>query len=110
MYTKSATSDLQDATVESLTISTTAGSAVAPSTRKTVAGIGLGATEAQVRARIPHRLEHRTAPVRHRGSYLYVQPTTDPGFGIRYVLDQHRVVVSIDVGHTEAIHLVEGCS
>ena len=110
VYTKSATSDLQDATVESFTISTTAGSAVAPSSRKTVAGIGLGATEAQVRAAYPTGLDTEPHQYVTGGSYLYVQPTTDPGFGIRYVLDQHRVVVSIDVGHTEAIHLVEGCS
>jgi hypothetical protein len=81
----------------------------ASSTRTTTAGIGLGATEAEVRAAHPDVDEqpHEYVP---DGAYLYVHPTDAPGFGIRYVLDERRIVTSIDVGDEEGIQAVEGCA
>ena len=80
-----------------------------PSARTTTAGIGLGATEADVRAAHPDVDEqpHDYVP---EGAYLYVHPADAPGFGIRYVLDEHRVVTSIDVGDAGGITAAEGCA
>lgn len=80
-----------------------------PSARTTVAGIGLGATEAEVRAAHPDVDEqpHQYVP---EGAYLYVHPPDAPGFGIRYVLDESRTVTSIDVGDEGGIQAVEGCA
>ena len=79
------------------------------SSRTTTAGVGLGATEADVRAAHPDLDEqpHLYVP---EGAYLYVHPPDAPGFGIRYVLDERRVVTSIDVGDEGGIQAPEGCA
>jgi len=81
-----------------------------PSTRKTTAGLGLGASEAAVRAVYGDAIDEEPAEYVPEGVYLYVYPDDEPGFGIRYVLDENRIVTSIDVGDAEDIKLVEGCS
>jgi hypothetical protein len=78
--------------------------------RQTIAGVGLGATEAEVRAAHPGAVEERPHEYVPDGAYLYVHPADTPGFGIRYVLDEHRVVTSIDVGNADGITAPEGCA
>ena len=77
--------------------------------RATTAGIGLGASEAEVRAAHGDAVEERPHDYVPEGAYLYVHPDEAPGFGFRYVLDEHRVVTSIDVGLEGAITAPEGC-
>ncbi len=81
-----------------------------PSTRRTTAGIGLGASEAEVRAAHGDAIEERPHDYTPGGAYLYVHPAGAPGFGIRYVVDEHRTVTSIDVGDAGGITAPEGCS
>lgn len=81
-----------------------------PSTRLTTAGVGLGASEAQVRAAHGDSIEERPHDYVPEGAYLYVHPADAPGFGIRYVLDENRVVTSIDVGDAGGITAAEGCA
>lgn len=81
-----------------------------PSTRRTTAGIGLGASEAEVRAAHGDAVEERPHDYTPGGAYLYVHPADAPGFGIRYVVDEHRTVTSIDVGDAGGITAPEGCS
>ncbi len=80
-----------------------------PSTRPTTAGIGLGATEAEVRAAHPD-VDEQPHDYVTAGAYLYVHPEDAPGFGIRYVLDERRIVTSIDVGDEGGIQAPEGCA
>jgi len=81
-----------------------------PSPRRTTAGIGLGATEAEVLEAHPGAVEEQPHEYVPDGAYLYVHPADAPGFGIRYVLDEHRVVTSIDVGDADGIKASEGCA
>lgn len=80
-----------------------------PSTRRTTAGIGLGASETQVRAAHGDVVEERPHDYTPGGAYLYVHPADAPGFGIRYVVDEDRIVTSIDVGDAGGITAPEGC-
>jgi len=79
------------------------------STRETTAGIGLGASEQDVRAAYGEAVEEQPHDYTPGGAYLYVHPDASPGYGFRYVLDEHRVVTSIDVGLAGAITAPEGC-
>lgn len=81
-----------------------------PSTRRTTAGIGLGASEAEVRTAHGDGVEERPHDYTPSGAYLYVYPPDVPGFGIRYVVDEDRMVTSIDVGHAGGITAPEGCA
>lgn len=80
-----------------------------PSARTTTAGVGLGDTEADVRAAHAD-LDEQPHDYVTEGAYLYVHPPDEPGFGIRYVLDERRVVTSIDVGDEGGIQAPEGCA
>ena len=80
-----------------------------PSTRTTTAGIGLGASEAEVRAAHGDAVEEEPHLYVPEGAYLYVHPDEAPGFGFRYVVDERRVVTSIDVGFADSITASEGC-
>jgi hypothetical protein len=80
-----------------------------PSTRRTTGGVGLGATEAEVRAAHGDVIDEQPHDYVPGGAYLYVRPADSPGFGLRYVLDEHRVVTSIDAGTTTGITASEGC-
>jgi hypothetical protein len=81
-----------------------------PSPRRTTAGIALGATEAEVLEAHPGAVEEQPHEYVPEGAYLYVHSADAPGFGIRYVLDEHRVVTSIDVGDADGIKASEGCA
>ena len=81
-----------------------------PSTRVTTGGIGLGATEAEVRAAYGDAVEEQPHDYVPDGAYLYVHPDDSPGFGFRYVLDEQRVVTSIDAGEASGITAAEGCA
>lgn len=80
------------------------------SERTTTAGIGLGATEAEVRAAHGVDVDEQPHDYVPAGAYLYVRPDDAPGFGIRYVIDERRVVTSIDVGDAGGITAPEGCA
>jgi hypothetical protein len=80
-----------------------------PSTRLTTGGVGLGASEAEVRAAHDNAVQELPHDYVPEGAYLYVFPPDTPGFGFRYVLDENRVVTSIDVGDAGGITAPEGC-
>jgi hypothetical protein len=101
-------SDPRDGVISAITIFDQDPDGTSP--RRTTAGVGLGATEAEVLAAHPGAVEERPHEYVPEGAYLYVLPADTPGFGIRYVLDEHRVVTSIDVGDADGITASEGCA
>jgi len=98
--------DPRDAVISAITIYRPVG----PSGRLTTAGVGVGATEAEVREAHAGAVDEQPHLYVPEGAYLYVLPPDTPGFGIRYVLDEHRVVTSIDVGDAGGITAPEGCA
>jgi hypothetical protein len=70
----------------------------------------LGASETEVRAAHGDAVEEEPHDYVPEGAYLYVHPDDSPGFGFRYVLDEQRIVTSIDVGEASGITAPEGCA
>jgi hypothetical protein len=77
----------------------------------TVAGVGVGSTEAEVRQRYPGQI--RTEPHPYdapEGHYLVFTPrdSTDTAYGLIFETDGQRVT-SYRAGLHEAVQLIEGC-
>jgi hypothetical protein len=77
------------------------------SDRRTVGGVGLGSSEAEVRDAHAGAVEGR--PTEHGADGLYVHPADAPGFGIRYTLDERSLVTSIHVGDAEWLPWSQSC-
>ena len=79
----------------------------AVSARRTMTGVGLGSTEMEVREAHGGAIEDK--PHERAADGLYVHPADTPGFGIRYTLDDSRVVTSIHVGEAALLTASPSC-
>lgn len=81
-----------------------------PSVVRTLSGIGLGSSEADVLAAYPGRVEVSGHPYLETGRYLVFTPT-DPAYGafsMIFASDGERVT-SFRSGETDAVGAIEGC-
>lgn len=76
---------------------------------ETTEGIGIGATEEQVRAAYPRGLTEDVHPYVETGKYLRYRPEDDPGSMMIFELDEGRVT-SFRAGQPDWVELIEGCA
>lgn len=82
--------------------------ALGTSTLKTAAGIGLGATEAQVRAAYPGIRKEASDYVAAPGGTLYTAPDGQPG--LRFDVDEKGRVIELSGGAQPFLGYSEGCA